>query len=224
MQTGRGRLVERFLNGGGRVACDARLIPRPGQYVMATASSGNEVLASPLFAARAHRDGFIAAPELPGAWLPGSWLYLRGPNGNGFHVPSTSRRVALATFGGGAHCLLPLVATALTQDAAVVFVGEHADLELPAAVEVQPLGAFSEAACWADYVAVEVRRETIEWMRESIAAADVRSMTAKAEVIVRTAMPCGGLAECGVCVVGTGRNRLALCSDGPVLDLRGLLV
>jgi hypothetical protein len=36
-------------------------------------------------------------------------------------------------------------------------------------------------------------------------------------------MPCGGLAECGVCALPAHRGWKLLCKDGPVLELGELL-
>jgi NAD(P)H-flavin reductase len=41
--------------------------------------------------------------------------------------------------------------------------------------------------------------------------------------LVVAPMPCGGLAECGVCAVTTRRGWKLACKDGPVFDLGELI-
>jgi NAD(P)H-flavin reductase len=41
-------------------------------------------------------------------------------------------------------------------------------------------------------------------------------------VLLRTQMPCGALAECGVCAVRTRGGWKMACKDGPVFDWREL--
>jgi len=39
-----------------------------------------------------------------------------------------------------------------------------------------------------------------------------------AQVLVRTPVPCGGIAECGVCAVTLKSEWKLACKDGPVFD------
>ena len=44
----------------------------------------------------------------------------------------------------------------------------------------------------------------------------------QAQVLVRTPLPCGGIAACGVCAVhltGSSRDYRLACKDGPVFQL-----
>ena len=49
-------------------------------------------------------------------------------------------------------------------------------------------------------------------------------MGGEAQALVRTPMPCGALADCGVCTVRTSRGPKLACKDGPVFDLSLLAV
>lgn len=42
----------------------------------------------------------------------------------------------------------------------------------------------------------------------------------EAQILVRVPMPCGALAECGVCAVRLRDGVALACDDGPVFDLR----
>jgi NAD(P)H-flavin reductase len=48
------------------------------------------------------------------------------------------------------------------------------------------------------------------------------SVKQEAQVLVRTSIPCGGIADCGVCAVMTKSNWKLACKDGPVFDLKEL--
>jgi hypothetical protein len=45
----------------------------------------------------------------------------------------------------------------------------------------------------------------------------------EAQALVITPMPCGGIAECGVCAVTARRGWKLACKDGPVFDLTELI-
>src|SRR5690242_4922242 len=100
MQQDSAELTEIYLNGrsAGRLRCDPRLVPAPGQYLLAHAHPADP-LAIPVFSAGACPGGFYAAPPLPTDWQPGTYLHIRGPLGKGFQLAQTARFVALAAFG-----------------------------------------------------------------------------------------------------------------------------
>jgi dihydroorotate dehydrogenase electron transfer subunit len=106
---------------------------------------------------------------------------------------------------------------AFHQDAAVTLVGEGAPEDLPLQVEVQPTLELLGVCKWADFVAFEVARELLPELRE-IFPQPHYAMKAEAQVLVRTPMPCGALAACGVCTIEAGGRALLACEDGPVFD------
>jgi hypothetical protein len=144
-------------------------------------------------------------------------------------------------FNDSPRRLLALLDATFKQDASVTLVCEHPPEDLPLQVEVQPLEALAEACQWADYVAFDARRESLPELREKIGKGNSFKSTSEAQaisprrargprsplkgngVLVVAPMPCGGLAECGVCTVeARGGHRLA-CVDGPVFDLLQLI-
>jgi hypothetical protein len=44
----------------------------------------------------------------------------------------------------------------------------------------------------------------------------------EAQVLIRTSMPCGGIAECGVCAVPLKSKWKMACKDGPVFEWQAL--
>jgi hypothetical protein len=221
MHTGTGQVEELLLEDGYRyvrVSCPPNLIPAPGQYVLA--SDGSDApLPVPLFYTDSAPQGFVAQVPATAAWRPGLMLYLRGSLGRGFSLPLLARRVGLVAFGESPARLRGLIRPALKQDADVVLVSSFAPESFPDDVEVQPLSALRDIFEWADYAAFDVARENLPSLREELRRQDRRM---EAQVLIRTAIPCGGVAECGVCAVHFRHDWKLACRDGPVFDWREL--
>ena len=200
-----------------RIDCPANLVPAPGQYLLANDAS-DLTLPVPIFYTDSAPKGFIAAPPLPDSWNPGHEIYLRGPLGRGFVLPPATRRVVLVAFDDSPARLNGLIAPALTQKAAVVLLCDsHLD-NLPDAVEVQPISALSEIMDWADYIAFDVARENLPRLEERVNKGNQAKALPEAQILIRTSLACGGMAECGVCAV-TGKSGWKMaCKDGPVFN------
>ena len=227
MQDGTGELLELYLDKGlraGRIVCQGTMIPAPGQYVLAHDPASADSLQVPLFNAGPLQGGFRAAAPIPEFWRPGTRLFLRGPLGKGFKMPASARHVALLGMGSHPGRLRALLEIALSQGAAVVMVSRSADSgDLPPEVEVRPLSALAEVAAWADYLAVVLCREELPELRELLGERTQAKIAFPAQVLVSTDMPCGGIAECGVCSVKARRSWKLACKDGPVFELAELI-
>ena len=220
-----GTIVELILLDGlpaARILCPPKMIPAPGQYLLAYADGSDAPLAASIFAAKIFSDGFLVAPSVPSSWMPGTRLRLRGPLGHGFTLPISARRVALIAFDNSSARLLPLLDLALKQGSSVVLVCETPPDDLPLQVEVQPLRALSDVRSWADYVAIDAARESLPGLREKIGMMSPLAARNEAQILIRTQMPCGALAQCGVCAVEVRHGHLLVCDDGPVFDLKDL--
>jgi len=225
MYSAKGCIEEIYLSGAeavsaARLSCPAGLVPAPGQYLLAQdPADPRAALALPVFSAGVCPGGFLAAPPLPTGWLPGMELELRGPYGHGFSLPASARRVALVACDGGSARLLALLDAALGQKAAVTLLTDTPPAGLPAALEISPLASLPEIARWADYLAIDLRREQLpEWL-------PLLSPLFKggyAQLLIGTPLPCAGLAECGVCAIRTRSGYRLACKDGPVFDLSEL--
>ncbi len=222
MQT-KGTIAELVLLDGlpaARILCPPPMIPAPGKYLLAHANGSDAPLAASVFPASSFTDGFLAAPPIPDSWTPGTHLHLRGPLGHGFILPQSARRVGLIAFDDSSRRLLALLDTALTQDASVTLVCENPPDDLPLRVEVQPLRALNEVCAWADYVAVDAARESLPVLKSRLGIGSPLRVPKDAQILIRTPMPCGALAECGVCAVETRDGHRLACEDGPVFDLK----
>ncbi len=205
-----------------RIQCAQGLSPAPGQYLLAHAVDSDAPLADVLFGSGFAEDGFVAAPPVPAAWHPGTRLFLRGPLGHGFHLPVAARRVALIASDRSPRTILALLGPALRQGAAVTLVTAYIPEDLPFQVEVQPPHALPDICKWADYVAFDVSRSALAALKEQLQPSRA-TLKASGEVLVRTPMPCGALADCGVCTVELGGKAFLACDDGPVFDLDQLM-
>lgn len=200
-----------------RVSCPSNLIPSPGQYLLAGDGSDAPLPVS-LFHTDSAPQGFIAAGPLPGSWHPGLELHLRGPLGRGFTLPASARKVGLVAFDDSPARLKGLIRPALKQEAAVVLLCNSAPEDLPDDVEVQPLSALSEIVEWADYLACDVSRENLNQLREHLGKLNQLPAGKESQVLIRTPVPCGGLADCGVCAVSLKSDWRLACKDGPVFN------
>jgi dihydroorotate dehydrogenase electron transfer subunit len=228
MQTGKGQVLQLLLEDGCRyvrVACAPGLIPSPGQYLLASDGSGAPLPVS-LFHTDSAPEGFIAAASVPDAWNPGTELYLRGPLGRGFTLPLSARKVGLLAFDDKRSSparLRGLIRPALKQEAAVVLVCDSTPDSLPDEVEIHPLSAFQEIFEWADYLACDVQREDLNRLRERLAKQKQLPAGSKMQVLVHTPVPCGGVADCGICAVSLKSDWKLACKEGPVFNLRDIL-
>jgi NAD(P)H-flavin reductase len=224
MHTGKGQVVELILQDGSRyvrVACPPNLIPASGQYLLASDGSDSP-LPVPLFHTDSTPEGFTAPSPVGTSWSPGLALSLRGPLGHGFTLPLSARRIGLVAFDDAPARLRGLIRQALKQDAAVVLVCASPPQDLPDDVEVQPLSAMNDIVEWADYVAFDVARENLNRWRETLGQQNQAAARLEAQVLIRTPIPCGGVAECGVCAVTLRSDWKLACKDGPVFDWRDL--
>jgi hypothetical protein len=223
MHQDRGELTEIYLNGkaAGRIRCDPRLVPAPGQYVLAHAAADSGApLSTPVFSAGPCPGGFYTAPPFPIDWQPGTRLNIRGPFGKGFQLPPGARFVALAAFDE-ASCsrLLALLEPALAQRAAVVLLADDPPEGLPAAIEISPLSALAETLRWADMLALDTTRPVLPTVLGHIRDT---SYSREGQVLVHTPIPCAGMGECGACAIRLRKGYRLGCKDGPVFDLKSL--
>lgn len=229
MHTGNGRVVELLLEDGyryARVSCPESLIPGPGQYLLASRSP-HALLPDPIFYTDSAPQGVSSVGEpwrqfistAPSSWNPGDALFLRGPLGRGFSLPSSARRVGLVAFDGSPARLRGLIQPALRQNASVVLLCDATPDRLADEVEIQPLSALEDILDWADFFALDVQRDHLPVLRERLGARTRLPVPGGVQILIRTSTPCGGVAECGVCAVTTESGWRMVCRDGPVFDL-----
>jgi dihydroorotate dehydrogenase electron transfer subunit len=208
--------------------CPSEARPAPGQYLLAVAQG--EGSPSPLGQALfpggwpgLHRSDPHAvltfSAEQPG-WLPGTRLSLRGPLGTGFQLPAGTRRLALAALGPGTPRLLPLATQALESGLEVaLFSSARLPPGLPAELEIFPLSSVPQALMWADHMALDLALSDLPVLRRTLGLGPAERFRGTAQVLVETPMPCGGMADCGVCAVPGRKGWRMACLEGPVFDL-----
>lgn len=206
------------------IACPEEAIPAPGQYIQAHISADKDVVVpvSLFLGGWVERDdsqksAFTTAPPIPPKWQPGDKLTLRGPLGKGFALPQTAKRVGLVPLGETTARLLPLVRLSLQQDAEVAIFTDAPLPRIPNQVEANPLRALPEALSWANFLAFDGTPDHYRGITEAHGISLETPLPCPAQVLIFQPMPCGGLADCGVCAVeGKGRKQYLVCVDGPV--------
>jgi NAD(P)H-flavin reductase len=207
---------------GGRISYPPGMRPAPGQYLVASSANSDDPLPIVLFPQHIQANEMVIAPPLPSEWAAGMTLAVRGPLGNGFHLPANAQRVALAGLEGSAARLLPLADQALKQGSAVVIYTEKPPAGLPAEVELLSLDLLPEAHTWADFLALEVSLAGLPGLRQRLGLKPFQRPASQTQVMLWTPLPCTGLAECGICAVQVQRGWSLVCSDGPVFDFNDL--
>ncbi len=135
-----------------------------------------------------------------------------------FTAPAAARKIALIAFDDSPERLRGLIPIAFKQKAEVVLVSNMTAYDLPEAVEVQPLQALKDIYQWADYAAFDATRENLPRLGKMLGVGN----QPQAQVLVRAPMPCGAIAECGVCSIIIHREWKMICKDGPVFDLASI--
>ncbi len=220
-------LLEPYQNAAARLQLPLAALPRPGQYLQVHDPADSQtVIASQLFAAGwqpVTLNGNVAelnvAGALPPAWQLGQPLLACGPLGRGFSLPPHMRRLALAAWRRNATRLLPLAESAAE---VAVFCDEPLG-ELPSHIEVQPLAALPAALAWADFIALDLPPALAEDLPGLLGFKERVPKTLSGQALITPPMPCGGLAQCGVCSFATARRAQLACANGPVFDLTQLL-
>lgn len=199
--------------------------PEPGQYLPCQRLAEEpEILTPNLFKVIGADDRLHLGP-LPKRWGPGDPLACLPPQGNGFTLPSSARRVGLLVFKVSPSRILTLVEAAVAQDASLsLFCDPTPPVDimarLPSIVEVNPISALQENLDWPDYLAVDLNRVDLEALSSLFGQ---EKLHFEAQVLIRTEMPCRGIGECGVCAVKTQHGWRLTCDDGPVFPLKEVL-
>lgn len=199
--------------------------PKPGQYLPCQSLTNEaDIPYHPLFSVFSPAGQNFLGP-LPPRWQVGDQIACLLPQGKGFNLPKSARRVALLALAGQPIQTLPLIEPALKQNAAVaVFFQEHPNPDiltwLPSSVEVSPISALQENLDWPDYMAMALPRDRLDVL-SSLFGQGLPGISG--QVLVITEMPCRGMGECGVCAVKTRHSWRLACADGPVFPLKELL-
>ena len=223
MHTSTGKVTEIYLDSSGHIECAAELVPAPGQYLLAHTHGSDSPVAAPVFFYGFSSNGFRGTTILDSLWTPGTQLDIRGPLGHGFALPKSAHKIALVALDNSPVRLHGLISLGLKQNSEIVLVCDSALSDLPEAVEVQPVKTVNEVCKWADFIAFDVARENPNQLREMFRQLEQVPAMREAQVLIRTSMPCGGLAECGVCAVTISHDWKMTCKDGPVFFLKDVI-
>ena len=202
-----------------------KFLPYPGQYLPCQKHfDDTKLLPTHLFQVFCPYEESCLGP-LPKNWYPGDRIRSLPPQGNGFRLPSSSRRLGLLSLGESPLRLLALTKIALAQNAAIaLFCDPKPDPDLlnllPPMVEVSSINSLQDNLDWPDFLGVDLDHTNLNQLNDILGYFDLRF---EGQVLVRTPMPCHGLGECGICAVRTHHGSRLACVDGPVFSLQEVL-
>lgn len=223
MKTGQAKITQIFLDNSAELDCSPDLIPSAGQYALAHKPASDSPLAVPLFLAFTSPNGFRCAPPIPVDWKPSDIINLRAPLGHGFSIPTSAKKIALIAYEKSFARLHGLIPLALKQNAEIVVLSDSKEIDLPEIIEIQPLQSLHEILSWADYVAIDITRQNLNQLKEKMGNQNQLQNKYEAQILIHTAMPCGAIAECGVCALTLSHEWKMICKDGPVFNLQDIL-
>jgi hypothetical protein len=170
------------------------------------------------------RPAWIFPGEI-GRWLSPAALRLPEPGHNpdgvrsqGF-VTKRLQRIALAALGDTAARLLPLIEGGMHSDCSITLFTDSPLSQLPSRIEVYPLRSLPEVLDWAQFLLLDVPVGCLSGLRAALGLGFGQSLSCPAQVLIYAPMPCGGLADCGVCAIAARRGWKLVCKDGPVFNL-----
>jgi dihydroorotate dehydrogenase electron transfer subunit len=199
-----------------------KFLPHPGQYLPCQKSENNHsILPAYLFQSFGAHTQMTLGP-LPENWSPGDQIRFLPPQGKGFTLPPSARRVGLLPLGVSPLRLLALIKLALAQNAAIALFCDPKPSpnllnQLPAMIEVGSIASLQENLDWPDFLAVDLEIADLNRLNDLFGWSE---LPFEGQVLVRTPMPCHGLAECGICAVQTKHGTRLACVDGPVFPLQ----
>lgn len=202
-----------------RVTCEKRLIPNPGQAVMALMPDTDQSFRHVMFPVQIYTDGFITDKAPDPGWRLGDKLDLLGPVGTGFSPPSSAQHWLLAALGQTPGRLLPLIDLGLASGAAIsLYVEQHLPGLQP---QVEITTDLPEVLQWADFLAIDIAPEELSKLRLQFGLSPGDHIPIPAQALMSIAMPCG-IGACQACAVKVRRGWKFSCTDGPVFNLDAL--
>lgn len=199
--------------------------PEPGQYLPCqNLTQDTQLLSTPLFKIFGPDDVLRLGP-LPKSWQPGDELAVLPPQGNGFKLPLSARRVGLLTLFVSPIYLLSLTEASFAQGASISLFCETIPSRallnhVPSRVEVTHISSLTDNLNWPDYLAFDIEHHELETVNAYFTGSE---LPFPGQVLIRTPMPCRGLGDCGVCAVKTRSGWRNTCTDGPVFPLSEVL-
>lgn len=196
----------------------------PGQFFQAFAVGEDALLPTLLYPCRDERDSLLLSGSIPKNWQPGTELHLRGPRGNGFHLPPLARRIALTTLDKvSINRILPLAGIALQSGANVTLFTDTSQSDLAPEVEVLPLEELSGIKEWADAFAAVLQPQELSTLLQKLDFSPGKKIPFEGQIMLDVPMICDEVSTCGLCAVKTSKGWKMVCKDGPVFPLEDLI-
>jgi len=206
-----------------QIKTQAFLQPIAGQFFQVFAADSDDLLPMLLHPCRISATDLVLCGDFPRNWAPGTELHIRGPRGNGFHLPPLAKKAALTTLDQfSLNRIMALANLALENNIEVtLFTNQHLS-DLAPEIEILPLDELNLVRDWADYLAAVLLPNQVNAFRNRLQLNGGRKIPCTAEVMLEMPMICDETSACGVCSVYTSRGWRLACKDGPVFALDDL--
>lgn len=206
-----------------QIHCPNTAIPQAGQFVTAWAADQDNLnLASLLFPSEIGKDGFYTGSLIPESWKPGTHIKLRGPSGNGFSKVERIRHLLLIACDNSTYRLNPVIHDAIKNKIDVALFTNCYVHHLPKQVETYPINDAKDAVYWADSILIDIKVDELSQLRSILGIQPESHLPCQTQILISIEMPCGSIADCGVCAVKTKKAWRFTCKDGPVFNLKDI--
>jgi hypothetical protein len=200
----------------------------PGQYLAASSKSENDgQIPHSLFIESSTENEISIGSPAPPNWNPGHEIVFRGPLGHGFSLPVMLKRLALIGLDDHPGRLMALLNIARNLNVDIAMAGDFISdpaiaRDIPAHVELTNQGHMDDLFSWADFIALDVPSFRIQELNDILQSTSSKAPWGDVQVLIFTSMPCGAIAECGICAVKTIKGYKLACQDGPVFNLKDI--
>jgi NAD(P)H-flavin reductase len=209
----------------GKAACfefetTSNVLIHSGQFLMVR--GGEDILPVPVYPIGVKKGMFTSMSSAGSHWKVGEQLAISGPHGNGFTIPSVSRRLLMISSTSTPLRLLPAAMNVISTGGEVALFAGSIPEHIPAEVEWLSKDQLVEALTWADCIIGDVRLKGLPRWLDLFSEVKSSPLGKGVQLLVDTPLVCAGKSECGVCAVKTKQGWKQACSDGPVFKLDDL--
>lgn len=191
-----------------------------GQFLMVRGVE--DILPVPVYPIGVKNGMFTSMSSAGSHWKVGDQLAVSGPHGNGFVIPSVSRRLLMISSTSTPLRLLPAAVEVVTAGGEVALFAENIPERIPAEVELLSKDQLGEALNWADCIIGDTRLKGLSRWIDLFSEVKSSPLGKGVQLLVDTPLVCAGKSDCGVCAVKTKHGWKQACSDGPVFNLDDL--
>lgn len=153
-------------------------------------------------------------------WDIGDFLHFHGPIGSGFNDLSMYSNIFLLSLNSDLLSLNALFNTGIKENKNIVYYSENKDIPIPPTVEIITKDRIAETIEWANYIAIEMKREDLPKNYEVLKNIKEHALTC--ELLIYCPILCLGKANCLICSLKTKQGWVKTCQQGQIFNLDNL--